>query len=171
MIEKLSGMKYGEYLSEKIFKPLGLTNTYYDPYDGEFDIIKNYANQYYRLWNAQTGEQLGIVSCGPYLPTSGAPNGAGGMLSTVSDVVTWYLDLFGNNGRRSKLLSEQSILQIVKPWTFIPQDNVYFGQGILVIYDQFNSNGTLIPVDPSQFGFFSNTCKLLWWYHLCEYLY
>jgi hypothetical protein len=51
-------------------------------------------------------------------------------------VSKWYLDLFSNYGARSKVLSQASIKQIVKPWTqMAPGEEVYFGQGIVVSYE------------------------------------
>ncbi len=113
MIEKLSGMKYGDYLRKYIFEPLDLQNTYYDPYDGQLSIINNYADQYWRFFANDTGKELGTGIC--RLTSSGAASGAGGIIASVKDLIMWYLYLCSNHGTMSKVLSEHSINQIVKP--------------------------------------------------------
>jgi CubicO group peptidase (beta-lactamase class C family) len=133
MIEKFSGMKFGDYVRVAIFEPLGLQNTFYDPYDGQVSTIKNYADQYWRFFANDTGEELGTGAC--RVLSSGSAMGAGGILASIDDVITWYLDLFSNHGTTSKVLSESSINQLLRPWTpvnFTFAD--HYGQGIFVKY-------------------------------------
>jgi len=146
MIEKFSGMKYGYYLKKYIFKPLGLNNTFYDPYDGQLSIIKNYADQYWRFFANDTGKELGVGVCKFF--SSGAVSGTGGIIASVDDLIKWYLDLFSSHGTASKVLSENSIRQIIKPWTMVPESDpeVYFGQGVGVTY----ANGTNSSYWPSE---------------------
>ncbi|DAZ95609.1 TPA: hypothetical protein N0F65_000092 [Lagenidium giganteum] len=140
LIEKLSNQSLAAYLQQHVFKPLGLRHTYYDPYDGEFSIIPNYASQYLRYLAADTNKQIAVGSCQPYY-SSGAMSGAGGLLSTMSDMTRWYTDLFAHRGQKSKLLSPTSIAEIVRPWNLFPMSGQrapgkldYFGQGIGVTY-------------------------------------
>jgi CubicO group peptidase (beta-lactamase class C family) len=133
MIEKFSGMKYGDYLRIAIFEPLGLQNTFYDPYDGQVSTIRNYADQYWRFFANDTGEELGTGVC--RVVSSGSAMGAGGILASIDDVITWYLDLFSNHGTTSKVLSETSINQLLRPWTPVNFSFAdHYGQGIFVKY-------------------------------------
>lgn len=152
MIEKFSGMKYGDYLRHFIFDPLGLQNTLYDPYDGQVSTIKNYADQYWRFFANDTGEELGTGVC--RVVPSGSVSGAGGIIASIDDILTWYLDLFSNHGTTSKVLSETSINQLLRPWTPVNFTFAnYYGQGIFVQYPF----GTNAADWPALFGHGGNT--------------
>jgi hypothetical protein len=84
----------------------------------------------------------------------GAVSSAGEIIASVDDLVMWYLDLFSNHGTTSKVLSENSINQIIKPWTKFPEtftelsQGNYYGQGLFVTYPNgVNSSGW-----PTQIG-------------------
>jgi len=55
IVEKLSGLKFGEYLRKEIFEPLNLQSTFYNEYDGALGIYRNYSDQYYRFFVNDTG--------------------------------------------------------------------------------------------------------------------
>lgn len=96
IIEAASGKPYGEFLSERIFKPLGMNNTrYYDPPGSNRNRAIGYE------WR----EKAFIQS--PYFPGGFA---AGGLVSTVSDISKWEIALSSE-----KLLKRSSLEQILKP--------------------------------------------------------
>ncbi len=71
------------------------------------------------------------------------------IIASVDDLIKWYLDLFSNHGTTSKVLSENSINQIIKPWNLeVPSLGVYYGQGVTVTYP----NGTNSSEWPAQIG-------------------
>lgn len=77
ILEKLSGQTYARYLEEKIYKPLGLTETMYCY---PRPVIKRRAVGYDR-----TGKQLFNAE---YLSMT-QPHAAGALCSTVRDLVKW----------------------------------------------------------------------------------
>ena len=77
IIESVSGKSYGEFLSENIFKPLGMKNTFVN--DG---ITNDRAIGYDENWNRND-----------YLMTTAD----GGLISTVEDIYLWDKALFENN--------------------------------------------------------------------------
>lgn len=81
IIEIVSGMSYSEYLTESFFKPLGLTDTYYE----NPEII---------LINRVNGYQLkdNMIINAPYLNMS-QPYAAGSLISTVDDLKKWYFSV------------------------------------------------------------------------------
>lgn len=82
IIEKLSGKKYPEYIDENFFKPLGMTNSYYE---FSADIIKNRARGYAKV--------KGIYKNAEFIDMSN-PNAAGSLISTVDDLYKWYDAIF-----------------------------------------------------------------------------
>ena len=92
LIEKLSGQRYGQFLQENIFTPLGMTSTGYD--DGRAVI---------------GGRAAGYVRKGITLLNTGYTNpdvahAAGALYSTTEDLYRWEQALFGG-----KVLSPASL--------------------------------------------------------------
>jgi CubicO group peptidase (beta-lactamase class C family) len=78
IIEKVSGKSYPQYLEDNIFKPLGMTNSYYGDNNR---IIRNRASGY------QPGKD-GIVNADIMSMTM--PYAAGSIESTVEDLFKWH---------------------------------------------------------------------------------
>ena len=91
IIEEVTGKPYEQVVQEKIFTPLGMTDSGYDHYE---TIINNRAAGY-----EKQGQQL--INA-PYLDMS-LPYAAGSLYSTVEDLYLWDQALYGN-----KILSEDS---------------------------------------------------------------
>jgi len=91
ILEKDQGKAYAELLQEQIVKPLGLTNTYFG---GPIKVKENESKSYYynEGWKLQTETDMSI------------PLGAGGIVSTPSDLIQFSSALFGG-----KLLKEESL--------------------------------------------------------------
>lgn len=83
IIEKVSGMKYAEYLQENLFSPHGMTSTLYGD---DTRIVMNRASGY------QPGES-GPVNA-DYLSMT-LPYAAGSIMSTVDDLYKWNRALLG----------------------------------------------------------------------------
>jgi CubicO group peptidase (beta-lactamase class C family) len=77
IIEKLSGKTYPEYVEENIFKPLGMTNSFYG---SDSRIIKNRAAAYSK-------NEKGFINAEPLSMT--LPYAAGSLQSTVEDLYKW----------------------------------------------------------------------------------
>ena len=77
IIEKVSGKSYQEFINEKIFKPLGMKNSFYGDH---LAIISNRAAGYQKT-------KKGFSHC-DFLSMK-LPYAAGSLLSTVDDLHTW----------------------------------------------------------------------------------
>ncbi|NJM53968.1 MAG: beta-lactamase family protein, partial [Blastocatellia bacterium] len=109
IIEKVTGKSYETVLTERIFKPLGMTNT---GYDNHAPILPKRANGYQKT-------PTGYVNA-PYLDMS-LPYAAGSMYSTVGDLFKWDQSLYAD-----KILSAAS-----KKLMFTPGlSNYGYGFGI-----------------------------------------
>jgi len=93
LIEKVTGKKYGEVLEERIFKPLGMTQTRVNDLHA---VIPNRAQGY--TWNGKELRNGEYVS-----PTQ--PFSAGMLVSTVNDLMKWDAAL------RSETLVRKSTLE------------------------------------------------------------
>ncbi|MEP6491205.1 MAG: serine hydrolase domain-containing protein [bacterium] len=91
VIEKVSGQSFGAFLGKRIFSPLNLTRTAYDPATMTGDMAKGYTS-------------FGLASPVPAEPEGrGWAGTAGAIWSTPSDLLTWDVALVEH-----KLISEAS---------------------------------------------------------------
>lgn len=100
LIEKVTGKSYGEFLEERIFKPLGMTKTRVNDLQV---IIPNRAHGY--SWGREGLRNGEYVS-----PTQ--PFSAGALASTVSDMAKWDAALYSD-----KLVKTSTLDQM---WTATP---------------------------------------------------
>jgi CubicO group peptidase (beta-lactamase class C family) len=85
IIEKVAGEPLGTFLDRRLFRPIGMTNTVYEPAPGLPRSAKGY-----------TGFALSAPE--PVAPeASGWLGGAGGIWSTPGDLARWNLALFGGS--------------------------------------------------------------------------
>jgi CubicO group peptidase (beta-lactamase class C family) len=108
LIEKVSGLSYGEFLRKNIFEPLQMQDTGYDLAE---QILPRRAAGY--------AVQNGVWLNAPRVDAS-VPFSAGGLYSTVEDLFKWNEALMGN-----RLLSEDSRRQM---FTKYPEASGYGGQ-------------------------------------------
>lgn len=84
IIRKATGMWYGDFLAERIFKPLGMSRTWVARPDGrEGDVARGYVME-------QGKHRPATV-----LPPTIAGYGGGGIRSTVLDMAKWDASLYG----------------------------------------------------------------------------
>ncbi|NNF36821.1 MAG: serine hydrolase [Saprospiraceae bacterium] len=115
IIERVSGMSYADFIQERIFDPLNMTDSYYD--DAQ-QMIPNRIPGY-------SPSREGIVNSN-YLDMS-IPYAAGSLLSNVEDLAKWNKAVFDG-----KLISKASMDKIFKP-TILADGNEQpygFGWGI-----------------------------------------
>ncbi|MGE0588278.1 MAG: serine hydrolase domain-containing protein [Cyclobacteriaceae bacterium] len=93
IIEQVSGMTYGDYLKENIFKPLKMNQTWH--HANMIDIIPNMAEGY------DTDKNFGLQKAA-YMDWS-SKAGGGSLVSTTLDLAKWNAALFGIS-----ILSEKS---------------------------------------------------------------
>jgi len=137
VIEKISGQTYQAFLTDNIFKPLGMADS---GYDSEAMVIANHASGY------MPGRD-GPVPAG-YVDMS-VPYAAGALYSTTRDILRWEQGLFGG-----KLLNADMLKLMTTPGLgnygcgFWIQDaaghrKVTHGGGI----EGFNTQGDYLPDD------------------------
>lgn len=80
LIEKLSGQRFGEYLAEHIFRPLGMDNTAFSLENLENKAL---ANQYAYAGKEEPLKVLGPANC--LIPAILKESASGGLISTVDD--------------------------------------------------------------------------------------
>ncbi|MBK7429122.1 MAG: serine hydrolase [Saprospiraceae bacterium] len=115
IIEKVSGMTYGEYLQKNIFTALGMKHSYYDNAE---TIIPNRAQGY-------AIRDEGVINA-PYLSMT-QPYAAGSILSTVDDMLIW------NNALMSgKVISKASLEKALIPATLNNGKKTNYAYGLII---------------------------------------
>jgi CubicO group peptidase (beta-lactamase class C family) len=139
LVEKLSGVSYGDCLVEELCKPLGLERT---RYDSNRALIKNRA-QGYSLDKGQllNDQPLGMAQ----------PGGAGGMLSTAGDLVRWQMALTAG-----EFVSLESFEQMRTPCALPSGRNTNYGFGLMI--DDFHGK----PRVQHGGGIFGFNSMLMW---------
>ena len=144
ILEKVFKKSYGDILTEKIIKPLGLKNTFYG---GKINVKNNEANSYHfeNGWIKETETDMSI------------PLGAGAIVSTPSDLLKFADALFGG-----KIISENSLklMQTIKENYGYGLFQMPFGDkkafGHTGGIDGFTSNYGYFPEEKVSFAFTSN---------------
>jgi hypothetical protein len=111
----VSGKTWGEFLKERIYMPLGMTNTY--PTLGEIESIKNKANAHFEIDDKiEKIDQVNADAIGP----------AGAMWSSIDDIGKWIQFLL-NNGIKNNdtLISPKNFRELFKPQQIIPSNEFY----------------------------------------------
>ncbi|NIJ55222.1 serine hydrolase domain-containing protein [Dyadobacter arcticus] len=113
IIEKMSQKSYAEYLTENIFKPLGMDHAFFDY---PLTIVKNRVKGY-------SGMSDTTVSNAEYLNAS-ATYSAGALMMTVDDLFKWQKGLIEN-----KILKPETFKQAVTPFTLSNGEKTNYGFG------------------------------------------
>ena len=100
IIERVSGQTYEAFVTENIFKPLGMNDS---GYDSNSAIIKRRASGYTRL-------PTGRVVNATYIHMS-IPHAAGALYSTTHDLLKWEQALFAG-----KIISKASLERMTTPF-------------------------------------------------------
>ncbi len=112
IIEKASGKTYETYLREKIFEPLGMSQTYYG---SASRIIPNRAQGYDGVnGEFQNAEYLSMT----------IPYAAGSLLSTIDDLAKWARAL-----EAPGFLNRESLEKWWKPFRLANGESVHYGYG------------------------------------------
>lgn len=126
IIEVVSGIPYGQYIDDNIFRPAGMINSYYGD---NSKVIPNRASSY-RV-------EEGIYKNGDYRSMS-VPYAAGALLSTIEDMFKWHQALFSN-----KLLGKDLLTKSVIAYKLNDGTQGDFGYGWFVNYVQVEGSPTL----------------------------
>ena len=131
VIEVASGRRFGEFVKENIFDPLGMKRSTFLPAEDELSEI----SAQYR-YDSLSGQYL---CCGPHVQIAkfgyDYESGGGGCVSTVSDYITFLEAL-----RLNSLLSPETTARMTAPqiskvaenayWQFKPDRNFTYGLGV-----------------------------------------
>lgn len=159
IIARETGHPYSDHLRERIFKPLGMRDTWVGTHEN-FPIERE-ARGYLHVdpegkpqWDIQgAGDPIdGVWDSTEWFPMSGA-NAAGDMVSTPSDIVTFLNALFDGQILGAKQLFEMK--DNLKPASFPGSNVVANGHGLLVSrYGDIDVKGHLgqIPGHSSLMG-------------------
>lgn len=154
-----TGKPYSEHLRSRIFEPLGMKDTWVGTH--ETFPIQREARGYMHAddddnpqWDVSgAGDPVdGVWDATEWFPLSGA-NGAGDMVSTPRDVVTFLNGLFDGRVLGEKQLAEMK--DNIKPAVFPGSNTVANGHGMLVMrYGDIDVKGHLgqIPGHTSMMG-------------------
>jgi CubicO group peptidase (beta-lactamase class C family) len=113
LIEKVTGQKYGDYLGQRFFEPLGLHST---RYCSTAPIIKHRAQGY--------ATDHGSLVNAPFISMD-LPFAAGSLCSTVGDMVKWENALFSG-----KIVSATSLAQMTTPAKLTSNRPMPYGFGL-----------------------------------------
>ncbi|KAJ5646164.1 hypothetical protein N7490_002536 [Penicillium lividum] len=112
MIEVVTGEWLGDFLRKKIWNPLKMNSTFFSLQDARdyaasegVTLAKAYG------WNDASSEPMEIPYC------EGTLSGAGAVISTVRDYVTYIRSMI----RQSGPLSKSAYEELLKPRSFVPQ--------------------------------------------------
>ncbi len=113
VIEKISGKSYGEFLAERIFKPLAMSCTFYEANTSR--VIPQMVSGYSKVSNAYMQAE--------YLSNSQL-YAAGGMVSTLDDLARWFAAL-----RTEKLLKIETLRKMWTPFLLPDGTSTRYGYG------------------------------------------
>lgn len=116
IVEKISGMKFGEYVKKNIFEPLGMKRSTY-----EFKTMENIVTGY-----NMSPDALKLLEV-PH-PYHEMKYGRGGIFSSINDMQK-YLIMLLNKGtnplNNTQILSSSSLEKMWKPHIKIPEETSY----------------------------------------------
>lgn len=135
IIEKASGMPYGEFLEKNIFTPLGMKNSYLGT---QSKIIRNRAQGYQKREGFINAEYLSLTQ----------PYAAGSVLSTVDDLLIWNTAVKSN-----RLVKKETIQKAFTNYKLNDGKATNYGYGWAL--DEINGSPT-VEHSGGIFGFTTN---------------
>ncbi|TXK18373.1 beta-lactamase family protein [Pontibacter qinzhouensis] len=127
IIEVVSGVPYGAYLQENIFKPSGMTQTYYGD---NSQVIPNRVSSYFKEGDSfRNGEYRSMT----------VPYAAGALLSTVEEMSKWHQSLYQN-----KLISRDLLTASITAYRLKDETVGDFGYGWFINPVEVQGSPTLL---------------------------
>lgn len=131
IIERVSGIKYEQYLKDYILDPAGMYQSVFhlEELDGHEDIATLYSSR------GKTEETIVFESNNPW--DAPAMRAAGFLKSTVNDMLK-YSEIFRNNGKvgSAQILTPKSVELMTTPYIQCDPDK-YYGYGLIIVPDFF----------------------------------
>jgi hypothetical protein len=118
LVEKIAGQKWEDFVSERIFLPLGMTASNFKP---EPSVAGQFTAKGYRVDRDENGSAKGLINMPFGLHTELSPGAAGALFSTLADLIQW-LKVHVNLGQVGdfRLISQDNLKQMHLPQTVIP---------------------------------------------------
>ncbi|HSM55726.1 MAG TPA: serine hydrolase, partial [Candidatus Sulfomarinibacteraceae bacterium] len=118
LVEKIAEQRWEEFVAERIFGPLGMDASNFQPeplQPGQFNATG------YRVDRDETGAAQGLVTMPIGQHTELSPGAAGALFSTLADLTQW-LKVQVNEGRAGdvRLVSPDTLKQMHLPQTIVP---------------------------------------------------
>ncbi|MEM9005633.1 MAG: serine hydrolase [Cyanobacteria bacterium P01_F01_bin.86] len=131
IIEQISGKAYADYLQTQLFTPLGLADT---GYEHSLAVINGLANGYRFI--GEDYQQAEYVNMD-------VPAGAGGLYSTLEDLIRWQQFLITTDNRPSGILSDAAITAMQTPYIPMGEDapGLSYGYGLVMDAQGFIFHG------------------------------
>ena len=136
ILQKVTGKNTNDYLSELIFKPLGMSNTFY-PYDSNLP-----GNLHGYGWNHVSKEFEDKTDLNPELP-----GGAGAIISNMADLKTYAKALYTGELLTPVIQKERLYTNRLKG---LP-DFVGYGEGIVRMGKFWGHTGTIMGFSSEMF--------------------
>ena len=133
VINEVSGQSYGRFLTDRIFEPLGMTNT---AYEDETQVVENRATGYATFNRVAAFVDMSV------------PFAAGGLYSTTHDLYTWMQALF-----QGDLLSPEHQAALFADAVAAPMPGMEYSYGLSI---QERQGVRLIGHDGGINGFMSS---------------
>jgi CubicO group peptidase (beta-lactamase class C family) len=115
ILERVSGQPLGSFLSERIFRPVGMTHTVYEPKAGDARVVPGYTSFALTRLTPAIREGDGWVGA------------AGAIYSTASDIARWDIALMGG-----QVLSQTSWELMTTPRLLVDGKSTSYGCGLSV---------------------------------------
>ncbi|MEM8889235.1 MAG: serine hydrolase domain-containing protein [Bacteroidota bacterium] len=117
LVAKVSGQSWADFITEHIFKPLGMNNTYATKARSQVEENRSIAHHY----KFRSSE---IIPIQDFNADSIAP--AGAIWSNIEDMAKWVQCML-NKGKYGdkELIAEKTWLELFKPHALIPQNQFY----------------------------------------------
>jgi CubicO group peptidase (beta-lactamase class C family) len=154
LVETVSGIPYPKYLRQKLWEPLGMTNTFHDLQDIEaHNAMDRLATGY--QWNEKKEEHVAVPA---YAQPEG--QGAGSIFSSAGDYAKWIRAMI----KHSAPLSEAAHKELILPRSIMPIEEKFdIPFGSLPLYAlglvrEMYRGRTLISHSGSVPGFKSTVC-------------
>ena len=131
IIEQVSGQSYADYLQTQLLAPLGLEDT---GYEHPLAVIDSLASGY--QFTGEGYQQAEYVNMA-------VPAGAGGLYSTLDDLIRWQQFLINADNRPADILSDAAIAAMKTPQISMGEDapELSYGYGLIVGKNGFIFHG------------------------------
>ena len=154
LVERLTGMKLGEFMQKKIFNPLNMNDT-------GFHVKAENVHRFAEVYTANEKGQTVLTTeeaLGDFLNDPDIHNGGGGLVSTMSDYLIFAQMLLNDGEYKGKRILGRKTVEYLRsnhlPDNLIPYSPNSQGEGYGL--------GMSVTVDPSAAGFMASKGNYGW---------